>query len=74
MELLMTFFTLLVIGLLCLLFKSTRLVGVAGLTLLMLVFPFAFIALVAIVCLVVYLNLKFRRRKLHVHSQPKLPD
>lgn len=74
MELLMIFFTLLVIGLLCLLFKTTRLAGVAGLTLLMLVFPFAFIALLAIACLVAYLNLKYRRRNLNVYSQPKLPD
>lgn len=74
MELLMIFFTLLVIGLLCLLFKSTRLAGVAGLTLLMLMFPFAFIGLMAITCLVAYLNLKYRRRNLNVYSQPKLPD
>lgn len=74
MELLMIFFTLLVIGLLCLLFRSTRLAGVVGLTLLFLVFPLAFIALLVVACFVCYLNLKFRRRKLHVYSQPKLPD
>jgi hypothetical protein len=36
-------FTLVVIGLLCLMFKSTRLTGVVGLTLLSLVYPQLFL-------------------------------
>lgn len=41
-------FTLIVIGLLCLAFKSTRLTGVAGLTLLSLVYPPLFLGLLLI--------------------------
>lgn len=74
MELLMIFLTLLVIGLLCLLFKSTRLAGVVGLTLLFLVFPIAFFALLFFTCLLLYINRKLKRRNLNVYSQPKLPD
>lgn len=42
-------FTLVVIGLLCLMFKSTRLTGVAGLTLLSLVYPQLFLALLLLI-------------------------
>lgn len=41
-------FTLIVIGLLCLAFKSLRLTGLAGLTLLSLVFPPLFLAFLVI--------------------------
>lgn len=44
----MHLFTLVVIGLACLAFKSTRWIGVAGLTFLSLVFPFLFIALLCL--------------------------
>lgn len=74
MELLMIFLTLLVIGLLCLLFKSTRLVGVVGLTLLFLVFPIAFFVLLIVSGLFLYICRKLKRRNLNVYSQPKLPD
>lgn len=70
MELLMSFFILLVIGLLCLCFKSTRLIGVTGLTLLFLVFPFAFITLFVLGCIIFYFNYKWRLR---YYVQPKLP-
>lgn len=74
MEILMMFFTLLVIGLLCLVFKSTRLTGVVGLTLLFLVFPFAFLVLLIVGCVFLYFARIFKRRNLNVYSQPKLPD
>lgn len=44
----MFIFTLIVIGLLCLAFKSLRLTGVAGLTLLSLVFPPLFLLFLAL--------------------------
>ena len=68
----MTVLILLVIGGLLLLFKSTRLVGVAGLTLLVVVVPFAFLFLLLLGCVFAYF--KFRRRNLNVYAQPKLPD
>lgn len=70
MEMLMSFFVLLAIGVLCLLFKSTRLIGVTGLTLLFLVFPFALLILLLIVCVIFYFNYKWRLRS---YVQPKLP-
>lgn len=53
-------FTLIVIGLLCLAFKSLRLTGLAGLTLLSLVFPPLFLAFLAIggIALLVHYNSK----------------
>lgn len=68
----MAIFTLLVIGLFCLLFKTTRLAGLAALTLLFLVFPFAFIALLIFGCVALYFNFKLKRIK--YYAQPKLPD
>lgn len=68
------FLTLLVIGVLCLIFSSTRLVGVVGLTLLMLIFPFAFLLLLMLGGIFLYCNRKFKRSNLNVYSQPKLPD
>jgi hypothetical protein len=71
----MVFFTLLVIGGLCLIFKSTRLVGVVGLTLLFLIFPFVFLLLLVLGGLFLYCNFKLnQRRNIYVYSQPKLPD
>lgn len=70
MELLMSFFILLVIGGLCLLFRSTRLLGVTGLTLLFLVFPFAFIILIIGGCAFFLIRYKWRLR---TYVQPKLP-
>lgn len=70
----MTILILLAIGLLCLLFKSTRLVGVAGLTLIFIVVPFAFLFMLLLGCVFVYFNFKFKRRSLNVYSQPKLSD
>lgn len=74
MEILMMFFTLLVIGLLCLVFKSTRLTGVVGLTLLFLMFPVAFLVLLIVGCVFLYFTRVFKRRNLNVYFQPKLPD
>jgi len=50
----MHLFTLVVIGLLCLVFKSTRWIGIAGLTLLSLAFPLLFIALLCLGGLIFY--------------------
>lgn len=74
MEMLMSFFILLVIGVLCLFFKTTRLIGVTGLTLLFLVFPFAFIVLCITGCAFIYFNNLLKRRKLNEYNQQKLPD
>lgn len=70
MELFMSFFILLVIGGLCLIFKSTRLIGITGLTLLFLVFPFAFITLIIGVCAFFVIKNRWRLR---AYVQPKLP-
>ena len=64
-------FTLLVIGLLLLAFKSTRLTGVAGLTLLALVFPPLLLAFLAIGSIALYF-IHFRRNQ-NVFTIPKLP-
>ncbi len=50
----MFIFTLIVIGLLLLAFKSTRLAGVAGLTLLSLIYVWLFLALLVIGSVVFY--------------------
>jgi len=70
----MTVLILFAIGGLLLLFRSTRLVGVAGLTLLFIVVPFAFLFVLLLACVFVYFYLKFKRRNLNVYSQPKLSD
>lgn len=51
----MFLFTLITIGLLCLMFKSTRLTGVAGLTLLSLVYPPLFLGLLLIGSIAIYI-------------------
>ena len=70
----MSFFILLVIEMLCLFFKSTRMLGVSGLTLLFLLVPVAFITLFIFGCVFIYFNCFFKRRNLNVYTQPKLPD
>lgn len=69
----MAFFTLLVIGAICLFFKSTRLLGVIGLTLLLLVFPIVFLLLLFMGCMGLVIQYKFNRRNLNVITQPTLP-
>lgn len=66
----MAILTLLVIGLFCLVFRSTRILGVIGLTLISLVFPFVFLNLLLVFLVIAYF--KFRR-KLNVYHPPKLP-
>ncbi len=68
----MTIFILLTIGGLLLLFRSTRLVGAAGLTLLFIVVPFAFLLLLLLGCVFLYFHFKHKRIRYHV--QPKLPS
>ena len=63
-------FTLIVIGLLLLAFKSTRLTGIAGLTLLSLIHPFLFLALLITGGAIFYV---YHRRKNHVRRFPKPP-
>ena len=65
--------TLLVIGLLCLAFKSTRLTGVAGLTLLSLVYPLLFAALLVIGGAAFYFHHQ-KKEKQNVFRLPKLFD
>lgn len=69
----MTIFILLTIGGLLLLFRSTRLVGVAGLTLLCIVVPFAFLFLLLLGCVFLYFNHFYRKRDLNAY-RPKLLD
>ena len=69
----MVFLTLFVIGVLCLVFKSTRFIGVIGITFLLLLYPIAFILLFVIGGLCLFIKFKFSRRNLNVYSQPKLP-
>jgi hypothetical protein len=69
----MTVLILLAIGGLLLLFKSTRLVGVAGLTLLFIVVPFAFLFVLLLGCVFLYFKFK-RNRRLYVYRKPELPD
>lgn len=65
--------TLIVIGLLCLAFKSTRLTGVAGLTLLSLVYPVLLLALIVIGGVVLYF-IHHKRSNSNVFSKlTKLP-
>lgn len=63
--------TLVVIGGLCLAFKSTRLTGVAGLTLLSLVYPPLLLGLLLIGSIAIYFI--YYRRNNHVFTIPKLP-
>ena len=62
-------FTLLVVGLLCLAFKPTRLTGVAGLTLLSLVYPLLFVALLVLGGVLYFIRFYIRRK---VYELPKL--
>lgn len=66
----MALLTLLVIGLFCLVFKSTRMIGVIGLTLIALVYPFVFLTLLLVFIVVAYFKL---RRKLNAYRPPELP-
>lgn len=63
--------TLVVIGGLCLAFKSTRLTGVAGLTLLSLVYPPLLLGLLLIGSIAIYFI--YYRRNNHVFKIPELP-
>lgn len=67
----MFLFTLVTIGGLLLLFKSTRLTGVAGLTLLSLVYPPLFLGLLLIGSAAIYI-IHFRRNQ-NVFPISKLP-
>lgn len=67
----MAVFTLLVIAVLCLVFKSTRLAGVVGLTLLCLLNPIVFVSLLAIGVVAFFFIRYYNRSK--NHALPKLP-
>ena len=69
----MTFTTLLVIGLLCLIFRSTRFIGVVGLTLLSLIYPGALIGMIAIGCIFFYVRYRYNRSKLNEYQYTYLP-
>ena len=69
----MVFLTLFVIGVLCLVFKTTRIIGVIGITFLLLLYPIAFILLLVIGCLCIFINYKLFRRNFNVYTQSKLP-
>lgn len=70
----MVFLTLLIIGAICLVFKTTRLIGVVGVTFLLLLYPLACLSFLFIGCIYLYHKYIFTRRKLNVYEQPKLPD
>ncbi len=61
-------FTLVVIGLLCIAFKSTRLTGIAGLTLLSLVHPLLFVLFLVVGAVFYFVYYK----RSHKHELPKL--
>ena len=65
----MTFLILFTVGALCLIFKSTRLVGVVGLTILMLIVPGLFLLLLLLGSFFLYF--KWRLQK---YVQPQLPQ
>ena len=67
----MTFLILFTVGVLCLIFKSTRLAGVVGLTILMLIVPGLFLLLLLIGSIFLYFNCK---RRLRHYVQPELPQ
>ncbi len=67
----MTFFTLLSIGLLCLVFKSTRLVGVVGLTIMGLIWPGWALSLMAISVLGVAIYYFYKHRRLRLYAPDK---
>lgn len=54
----MTFLILFTVGVLCLIFKSTRLAGVVGLTILMLIVPSLFLLLLLLGSIFLYFNCK----------------
>ncbi len=70
----MTLLTLLIIGLICLIFKATRLIGIVGLTLFSLAFPLVFITLLMAGGIILFIRYKLNRRNLNVYTQPKLPS
>lgn len=68
----MAIFTLVTIGIVLLLFKSTRLMGIVGLTLILLIYPFLFfMALLIAGCAIFYFV--HYRRNINVFTIPKLP-
>lgn len=67
----MTFLILFTVGVLCLIFKSTRLVGVVGLTILMLIVPGLFLLLLLLGSVFIYFYCK---RRLRHYVQPELPQ
>lgn len=70
----MVFLTLFVVGVMCLVFKSTRTLGIFGITFLLLLYPVALLSILAVACIYVYIQYKLSRRNLNVYEQPKLPD
>lgn len=64
--------TLALTALLCLAFKSTRLIGVICMAFLFCIYTFACTALILLACVGFYFTRKNRRYK--YYEQPKLPD
>lgn len=64
----MTFLILFTVGALCLIFKSTRIVGVVGLTILMLIVPGLFLLLLLVGSIFLFFHCKWRLRN-YVQSQ-----
>ncbi len=69
----MAILTLLVVAIFCLLFSSTRLIGVIGLTLLFLTFPLALLLVMAVLGFFYFCKHKLHRR-FKDYVQPKLPE
>lgn len=70
----MVVLTLFVVGVMCLVFKSTRTLGIFGITFLLLLYPVAFMSFLVVACFFFFIHYKLSRRNLNVHEQPKLPD
>lgn len=70
----MVFLTLVIVGVICLVFKSTRTIGVIGITFLLLLYPLFVLCLLMLCCFYLFYQYKLFRRNLNVYEQPKLSD
>ncbi len=68
----MAILTLLLVAFFCLFFSSTRMIGVIGITLLLLAFPLALLLILAVLGLFYFCKSKLSRRFKN-YVQPKLP-
>lgn len=63
----MVVLTLFVVGVMCLVFKSTRTLGIFGITFLLLLNPFVFVSCLVVTCIFFFIHYKLSRRNLNVY-------